>query len=284
MIHYKNAVELSNEQIIKGFNRGFIDYIIKLTLDEEKYLKHFMGLEGNQPENSFVAFDDEEPIGVIFGGLKQYEGKKVLRCGALSVAPEYRKLGVASKLFELHKEKAIELGCDELYLEVISGNVKAINFYFKNGYKILSDLNYYQLDSTSKLKELDLTQYDIKELSLDSVREIHENEAKTHMNWQGEFDYISKFPVLKSFGLYEDGKLASVISTLPSGRLFYLYTKEEMRRKGYVKALLAYVTKTFNLERMSIAFPYNESLKDLLTSLSFIKSAIQQYDMVFKLE
>jgi len=284
MIHYKNMSEVSNDVVVKAFNAGFIDYIIQLTLTEELLTKHFLGIEENNKAYSFVAFDDAEPIGVIMGGLDEnYEGYKTLRCGALSVKPEYRKQGVAQVLFDLHKELAIHLGCERLYLEVIQGNVKAINFYFKNGYKILSDIIYFELNQLDQLKSIDTSSFEIKEVSLDEVEKIHHIYVKHHLNFQGRFGYLKKIPVLKSFGLFKEGNLVSVISVVPSGKVFYLYTKEEERNQGYAKALLSFYINTYTLNKLMISFPYVDSLKNFLMKNGFTKSFVQQYDMYINL-
>ena len=77
-------------------------------------------------EHSFLALDGDKSVGVILGGKKDYESIKTMRCGTLAVHPNYRGIGVSQKLFELHKEEAVQHGCKQLFSS--QGNDRAIHF------------------------------------------------------------------------------------------------------------------------------------------------------------
>ncbi|PGZ06934.1 GNAT family N-acetyltransferase, partial [Bacillus cereus] len=151
MIQYKRCSEVSIDLVYKAFKDGFSDYIIKMEVSKEDFIKRFFGAEGNSLEHSFLALDGEKSVGLILGGIKVYETINTMRCGTLAVHPEYRGIGVSQKLFELHKEEAIQNGCKQLFLEVIVGNDRAINFYNKLGYEKVYDLSYYNLNDFTKI-------------------------------------------------------------------------------------------------------------------------------------
>lgn len=98
MIRYEKCSNVDLRQVYEAFQLGFSDYIIKLQVSWERFCNHFFELEGNNLEYSYIAFDGDKPIGVILGGLKNFEGVRTLRCGALCVAPEYRGSGVSRVL------------------------------------------------------------------------------------------------------------------------------------------------------------------------------------------
>ncbi|MDZ5610601.1 GNAT family N-acetyltransferase, partial [Bacillus pseudomycoides] len=129
MIHYKKCSEVNTDFVYEAFRDGFSDYMIKMEISKEDFIKRFFGSEGNKLEHSHLALDENKPIGVILGGIKDYESIKTMRCGALAVHLDFRGTGVSQKLFELHKEEAIKNGCQQLFLEVIVGNDRAIQFY-----------------------------------------------------------------------------------------------------------------------------------------------------------
>ena len=86
MIHYKMATEVAPELIFAAFNAGFVDYIIKIELSQENFFKRFFGPEGNHLTLSMVAFDDETPIGLCLGGIREFDGGvKTMRCGGLCI-------------------------------------------------------------------------------------------------------------------------------------------------------------------------------------------------------
>lgn len=134
MIIYKKCSEVDVDMVFKAFSIGFSDYIIKCDMTKDFFINRFFGPEGNDLENSFVAIDDNKPVGIVLSGIKNYEGIMTMRCGTMAVAPDYRGTGISKKLMELHKEVAINNGCKQLFLEVVVGNDRAINFYKKLNY------------------------------------------------------------------------------------------------------------------------------------------------------
>ena len=127
MIQYKRCSDVNIDLVYEAFKVGFSDYIIKMEVSKG-ILYNVFGPEGNLLEHSFLALEEGKPVGVILGGIKDYESIKTMRCGTLAVHPNYRGIGVSQKLFELHKEEAIQHGCKQLFLEVIVGNDRAIHF------------------------------------------------------------------------------------------------------------------------------------------------------------
>src|SRR5690625_7170947 len=75
-----------------------------------------------------------------------------MRIETLEKHHEIRDKVISHKLFELHKEEAILNGCQQLFLEVIDRNDRAIQFYKKLGYEKQYDLSYYKLKDVSQLK------------------------------------------------------------------------------------------------------------------------------------
>ena len=68
----------------------------QITLLKWKFQKGILynvfGSEGNLLEHSFLALEEGKPVGVILGGIKDYESIKTMRCGTLAVHPNYRVL------------------------------------------------------------------------------------------------------------------------------------------------------------------------------------------------
>lgn len=280
MITYKRCSDISIKDIVDAFNIGFSDYIIKLELTEELFLSRFIIVEQNQLEHSFIAYDKQLPIGLILGGIKTYDEIKTLRCGTLCVHPLYRKQSVASKLFNLHKEEALNHQCERLYLEVIQGNDKAITFYQKQGYRILNELVYYSHSDPQILSSELNNSLDIRKIEFDDVKNLHQDKVNKHLQWQNDFDYMGFFPQLINYGLYIDDKLVGALSALPSGKAFYLWIQENYRQKGYSKALLGKLVKDHNISKLMMSFIPDETISNPLIKLGFTKDKISQFEMV----
>jgi len=281
MLYYKNCSDVLLEDVVKAFNAGFQDYIIKLEMTLDLLKSRFLFVEDNNLKFSFIAYDDNEPIGLILGGIETFEGIKSLRCGALCIHPNYRGLGVAQKLFELHKEVGIKAGVNRLILEVIKGNDRAISFYLKQGYKIWTELMYYSLSNPMDLDVVKKDAFEIKSIDLDTIESIHKNEVKKHLHWQNSFDYIRRLNVSQNIGLYHDGTIIGVTSYVLNGKLFYLWINPKFDNLNLEKLLLKTIAIEHQLQKVSIAFPSDESFIKKLESIGFTKDSIGQFEMDF---
>lgn len=71
-----------------------------------------------------LAFDGDQPVGIAtcFQGLSTFVARRLLNLHDLSVIPEYRGQGVGRLLLAAVEEKARELGCCKVTLEVLENN------------------------------------------------------------------------------------------------------------------------------------------------------------------
>ncbi|MBZ9686920.1 GNAT family N-acetyltransferase [Clostridium estertheticum] len=186
MITYKCCIDVDRRVIFQTFLDGFSDYIIKFETTESLFFERFFGAEGNNLEYSFIAMEEGRGIGIILGGIREFDGLRTMRCGTMCVSPLFRNKGIASQLLKLHKKKAIEENCKQLFLEVIASNNNAINFYESNGYFKVYDLIYY---STEKFDWLEnVTTDSIEDISIEELRAFRNSFSELHINWQNEID------------------------------------------------------------------------------------------------
>jgi len=283
MIHYARCTEAAMELTYEAFRIGFSDYIIPMKMTQEDFVKRFFGPEGNQLEHSFIALDGGEPVGVILGGVKLYEGRKTMRCGTLAVHPAYRGCGVSKELFARHKEEAIACGCTQLFLEVIVGNDRAIHFYRKIGYRKIYDLSYYQLKDLSGLAAAHVEGMEVRSLSHDQFEREVQRWLHFHMNWQNDFDAIRLSEHNSCLGAYLDEKLVGGICVNRNGKISFLYVDHAYRGRGIATAMLGEGSRMLNLAGLSIGFPNNHWLEGFLLGKGFDKDKFEQYEMYLSL-
>jgi ribosomal protein S18 acetylase RimI-like enzyme len=281
MITYKRCSEVDMDLIFNAFSIGFSDYIIKHDMPKDIFVKIFFGPEGNTLESSFIALEDNRPVGVVLSGIKEYEGIKTIRCGTLAVDPEYRGKGVSKRLMELHKEEGINNGCKQLFLEVIVSNERAVNFYKKLNYDKIYDLVYFSLSDIHKLKEKDALTLEIKVIDIETVRKSQERIEGVHLNWQNDMEYIEKSEGQSNLGAYANNKLVGVVSVNKSTRLNYIWVENSLRHKGVATRLLVEAAKELNLSKLSSGFPNNASLEGFLKHIGFERDKISQYEMYY---
>lgn len=283
MILYKNCNHVSFDDLFEAFQIGYSDYIVKIEMTKEVFWERFFGPEGNQLENSFIAFDDRKPIGLILGGIKKYEGINTLRCGSLCVHPDYRGKGVSKELFQLHKQIAIDKGCKQMFLEVIVGNDRAIKFYHNLGYEKIYDIKYYAYETSRQLKNKVDTDIELKSIDFKVIRSLSKKMTEIHINWQNDFDYMEKQDNLVHYGAYKNAELIGALSLNTSGKISFLWVRPEFRNKGIGRTLIANALKEHNLEKLMISFPNSSSLEGFLRHNHFKKEKITLYEMYLNL-
>lgn len=280
-MEYKYGSDVAFDDIYEAFIVGFSDYFIKFSLSKDDFKNRFFGPEGNNIEHTFVAYDGKKPIGVILGGIKEFDGIKTMRCGALAIHPEYRRMGVAQKLFELHKEQAVSNECKQLYLEVIVGNDKAINFYKKQGYEKVYDLSYFKLEDLSKISEELNETIIIKQIAHSDFEKFYKTIKGVYINWQNDVDYIKKSNNNTYFAAYtkDNSLLIGVLCINNLGKISFIWVENDYRCKGIASSLISFAIKELSLSKLFISFPNNSLLEGFLKKVGFIKDKISQYEM-----
>jgi ribosomal protein S18 acetylase RimI-like enzyme len=278
---YKRCSDVDVAFIHKAFLNGYSDYAIPMNIPMDQFFERFFGQEGNSLEDSFIAFDNGDPIGLVLGGIRTYDGYKNLRCGTLCVKREYRGKGVSQELFRLFIDNGIRQQCERLSLEVLSDNYRAIRFYEKLGYKKAHKLIYFShaLDvNSSKFNRLNC-KIKIKEDDLSVAAEVRENIITTHINWQNEVDYFMKDHNARCFTAYVGKSIVGTLVITNSGKIYFLFVNEEERRKAIASSLLSHSINQLNLQKLKISMPDNIDIAEFLRKIGFEKETVEQYEM-----
>jgi ribosomal protein S18 acetylase RimI-like enzyme len=86
----------------------------------------------HQPELFLVAADGDSVVGTVMAGYDGHRGWIY----ALAVAPEYRRLGIASLLLTEAESRLQALGCAKINLQVRASNDAVAAFYERHGYAV----------------------------------------------------------------------------------------------------------------------------------------------------
>lgn len=283
MVEYKNCSEVNIDSVYEAFRAGFSDYIIKVEMPKEDFVKRFFGPEGNDLNYSYIAFDDKKPVGLILGGIKNYEGIKTLRCGTMCINPDYRGKGISKELFKYHKQIGVKNNCKQLFLEVIVGNDRAISFYKNQGYEKIYDLCYYTLKDVSELKKMSIEELDIRGITLKEVKTLENYSKDIHINWQNDFDFMELSENIKHYGIYKNDSIVGGLSINQRGGIHFIWINPEYRHEKYASNLINYAISDLDLNKISSGFPNNASLEGFLKRVGFEKEKLAQYEMYITL-
>lgn len=106
-------------------------------LDPEIIARVIPGLKAHPTTVALLALDGDEVIGsvICFIGFSTYKAQPLLNIHDLSVLPKYRGQGYGRQLLKAVEEKANELGCCKVTLEVRSVNERAYQLYKRYGFE-----------------------------------------------------------------------------------------------------------------------------------------------------
>lgn len=274
MITYKCCADVNRNVVFQAFCDGFSDYEIKFDITEGLFYERFFGAEGNRLEYSFIAMEEGIGIGLILGGIRDFDGARTMRCGTMCVSPLNRRKGIASQLLKLHKSIAIEENCKQLFLEVIVRNDSAIRFYESHGYFKVYDLIYYSTEEFGFLENV--TTDLLEEISIEDLRTFRIGFSQLHINWQNEIDYIAQTQAV-IFGFKDKDKIVGAIS-INNGAIQFLGVQKSYRNRGIAKSL---IKKCLDMKspKIRVSFSNNSSLELYFRKVKFKKEPIAQYEM-----
>ena len=105
-------------------------------LPEDVQLRLIPGLQAQPSGRHFIAFVDEQPVGVAIGflGFSTFWARPLLNIHDLAVRPELRGNGVGTALLHAIESTARDEGCCKVTLEVRADNVRARQLYVRFGF------------------------------------------------------------------------------------------------------------------------------------------------------
>ena len=121
--------------LLDAVNGAFADYIVPFQLDAEQ-LQFKMMSEDVLPEYSAGVFDAGRMVAFIMHGFRAGSAKKIVYNAGTGTLPAYRGKGLVSKMYDYLLPFLKEQQIDQLVLEVIEENQRAIHAYNKNGFSI----------------------------------------------------------------------------------------------------------------------------------------------------
>lgn len=148
----KTVSQCTLNETLKAWNKGFEGYFVQIEMNAEVFLNRLVG-EGLSPELSIVAFDQNNPVGIVLNGFRQIDGKKTSWNGGTGISPDFRGKGVSRALMEetiaIYERENVEVAT----LEAIKENKVAIALYEKYGYTITNQLLFLSGEYEAKVEK-----------------------------------------------------------------------------------------------------------------------------------
>ncbi len=283
MLDIKTLSEISFDEIYSAFAKAFSDYEEPFDLTQEQ-LKYMVERRGFNPELSFGAFEGDELVGFTLNGTGNWNGKLTAYDTGTGIIPEYRKKGLATRLFEESLPILKSNGVKQYLLEVIKTNTKAADLYKKAGFEVTREFDYY-VENKKDISLGNAKSYincDIRKISNPDWN-LFESMWEFNPSWQNSIDSIKRKEYnFDLFGAYIDNKLVGyAVIEKDSGDLPQLCVAEEYRRKGIGTLLFEYLIENTESENIRIINAPVDSIpfKEFITGCGF-KPGFGQYEML----
>lgn len=190
MIQISRLSECTIEQAVEAWNKGFEGYHFDMATTPEAFEKR-MVQEGLSKNLSVIAFDGEQPVGIVLNGIRNSSAGKVSWNGGTGVATHWRKKGVGQQLMEKTLEILKEQEVERATLEAISENDKAIALYKKLGYDIVDELHFMKLDGAVEKQEgAGSARYEIRQVKPEGIGSLpfYRDDFPWQVHWQSVRD------------------------------------------------------------------------------------------------
>ena len=160
MIVIKTLADTSFNEIHLCFAKAFDDYVepFDLTIDQ---LIHMVERRGFNKELSFGAFYENKMVGFTLNGIGTWDNKLTAYDTGTGIIKDFRKQGIATRMFNESLPILRENEIEQYLLEVIKSNSSAVDLYKKAGFNVTREFEYYVYPK-NKIKRNN-TQSDLEE-------------------------------------------------------------------------------------------------------------------------
>jgi len=234
----KSLEKTNFETIAKASIQAFADYEIQLNAEE---LGIMWKRRGFNPDLSFAAFEGENIVAYTLNGIGYFNGIKMAYDTGTGTLKEYRRQGLATKIFEYSIPHLKAANINHYLLEVLQYNTKAVSVYRKIGFEITREFNYF-IWKNEELKN------EIKKIEIPCSIEKIEIEKHPFVSdfwdfypsWQNSFESIQRTREdFIALGAFAEGKLTGYCVFEPvSGDITQIAVDKPYRRKGIASLLL----------------------------------------------
>ncbi len=286
MITIKTLTGISIEQIHKAFAKAFADYVEPMDLTAEQ-LQYGVKRRGYNPDLSFGAFNDVELVGFTINGIGEWNGELTAYDAGTGIIKEFRKQGIATRIFNESLPVLRENKITQYLLEVIKTNTGAYDLYKKAGFTVTREFDYF----ISKKDKIKIDQNKLNEnFRIKEIENPDWDELKSfwdfESSWQNSIDSVKrKIDYFAVLGIYDQDTLTGYgIIEKHTGDIPQFAIAQQYRRKGCATTLFKHLleydeAETFKFVNTDSAY---EPFKKFAESIN-LAPGIGQYEMLINL-
>ncbi len=241
--------ELHNAEIevIHGASiKAYEDYPIPVSLSAPE-LSYMLERRGYDSTISVGAFDKDDLVGFIFNGIGEWNGRLTAYDTGTGLIKEYRRRGIATKLFDASLPLLRQRDVKQYLLEVLQTNKAAYELYCKKGFKVTRKFDCF----VSPVADIRIHEGKLNEkFHIQTIEkpdwELLSSFWEFSPSWQNSIDSLKrKIKYLTILGAFENAYLTGFgIIENHTGDIPQIGIRDSYRRNGIatnlLKALLEY--------------------------------------------
>lgn len=135
MLIFKSLEHIETEIIVRTLTEAFADYFVSMS-KETAFWENYWRTNRVRFELSFGAFSDDSLVAFMMNGVDFRDGKLTAFNVGTGVIPTYRGQKMVKQLYDFAMPIFKKNGIENLGLEVITQNIKAIKAYQSVGFRI----------------------------------------------------------------------------------------------------------------------------------------------------
>lgn len=284
MYTYKTLGDTDINALHDAFITAFSDYQVKVDLPLD-FFQNMLKRRGYDGQISMGAFDNEELVGFVLNGFRNWHGKTTVYDTGTGVLPKYRRQGITSSMLENLKKYLKEKNVEQYLLEVIKSNISAFELYKKQGFQITRSFQCYKLNknnyasiSAHETQHID----NITSTCWEHLKEFWD----VNPSWQNSIDSIDSVQdkFIYSIVSVNHNIVGYGIIDKQTGDIPQIAVDNNYRQKGIGRSILTDLIKCTKSQKVSVinvddsSQPINEFL--LKTGFDY---GVPQYEMLLKL-
>ena len=287
MITINPLSNISLEEIYKTFVEAFSDYHVKFTLSFDDFL-FMMNRRGMNRDLSFGAFENERLLGFTLNGLGLWNGFLTAYDTGTGIIPDYRKKGLAKRIFQESLPVLRQNNIKQYLLEVLKQNKVAYELYIKLGFEVSREFDYYVFKKND-IKNSAFSKCPDK-IRIEETDEIDWAKAISFFDfepsWQNSLEAIKRsFDSYFRIAAYKNENLVGFgFLQKSNGDIPQIAVNKDFRRKGIGSAIFRKLIDINQIENFQIINTEKTDIgmKKFLEHFNIFPSG-GQYEMILKL-
>ena len=262
--------------------QAYSDYFVPFQLSEVQFENH-IAQNAVDLKLTVGAFIDDKMVAFTLNGFGLWNGKQTAYDAGTGVIPSYRSKGIGKQMFEFLMPKFKEIGIEQILLEVISHNEKAIGLYRKLGFEETR-----KLINCDRKKTHNFISKAKNGIKIREIKKLDWNLLKTfwdgNTSWQQSAEAIERSLIKKIIlGAYLNEECVGYGIVSPKkGFISQIAVAQNHRRKGIASNILAEMEIKIGNDKQLCVSNVDSNLDDTIAFLqkTGFEKTLSQFEMI----